>query len=389
MNFLFLFLFFQGEWPQFLGPERNGVVHELAFPQEPQLSVAWSRDLGSGYSGIVVRGNHLYTMHKQGDFDVLSCLNTSSGETVWQYQIAPFFPKVGSSHDGPLSTPVMDKDKIYALGPRGQFFALRLKDGSLVWKVHVKDQLGGIQPELGFITSPIIVKDRIVLQIGEPKSKAIAAFDRNTGAMVWSSATGIVKVQGPSLVTFNGKSYLIALTEDGIFGLAPESGDVLWFYQLKNGSQVLATGENRFLIDENMNYTHYEWQMNQGKVELKQLWRNEILQFGYDFPTIYQGHAYGSKYGAGVISCLNLETGKRAWQARIPASGTTTLVNDFLVIWGGGELRLAKASPQAYEEVAQVKVFDTKERYSFTLPAYANRHFYVRNLSKIAAVGVK
>lgn len=70
----------------------------------------------------------------------------------------------------------------------------------------------------------------------------------------------------------------------------------------------------------------------------------------------------------------------------MPAGGVTTVVDGHLVIWCNGEIRLAK--DQAYEEVALIKILDAEERRSCTMPSYANGHFYVRNLSKIAAVRV-
>ena len=96
----------------------------------------------------------------------------------------------------------------------------------------------------------------------------------------------------------------------------------------------------------------------------------------------------GFKGGVGVITCVNLETGERAWQERMPASGVVSLVDGQLVIWCNGELRLAKVTRDAYEEVALTNVFDSEKEDSYTTPTYANGHFYLRNHSKIAAVKV-
>jgi len=72
----------------------------------------------------------------------------------------------------------------------------------------------------------------------------------------------------------------------------------------------------------------------------------------------------------------------------MPAGGVTTVVDGHLVIWCNGEIRLVKASDKAYEEVALIKIVDGEERDSYTITSYANGHFYVRNLSKIAAVKI-
>ena len=72
----------------------------------------------------------------------------------------------------------------------------------------------------------------------------------------------------------------------------------------------------------------------------------------------------------------------------LPGSGVVSLVDGHLVIWCNGELRLSKATGKAYEEVALTKVFDSEKEYSYTIPSYADGHFYLRNHSKIAAVKV-
>ena len=90
-----------GDWIQFLGPNRNGAVTTgNQIPANPKLNLAWSRDLDFGYSGVLVSNGRLFTMHKQGKNDVMRCMKADTGETVWQYDIAPFFPKVGSAPGG-------------------------------------------------------------------------------------------------------------------------------------------------------------------------------------------------------------------------------------------------------------------------------------------------
>ena len=281
----------------------------------------------------------------------------------------------------------MDKEQVYGLGARGELFALRRDSGKQVWKVHLKDELGGVQPGVGFTTSPLVIGNRVIVQIGNTEGKSIGAFDTKSGKLVWSSGTGAVTIQSPSLVEFLGQSYLISLHGNGISGLDPETGKVLWNHDGKAGIQLLPSGKDSFLIDiPNSGYVHYQLTKKDQTIVLKELWRNDILNFLYDIPVVHNGLAFGFKDG--IVTCLNLGTGERVWQERMPAAGVTTVVDGHLVIWCDGEIRLAKASDKAYEEVALIKILDAEERDSYTIPSYANGHFYVRDLSKIAAVKV-
>ena len=107
----------------------------------------------------------------------------------------------------------------------------------------------------------------------------------------------------------------------------------------------------------------------------------------YDIPVVHNGLAFGFRDGGEIVTSLNLGTGERVWQERMPESGVTTLVDGHLVIWSNGEIRLAKATDKAYEEVARIKIMDS-DGDSCTVPSYARGHFYVRNVSKIAAVKI-
>ena len=377
-----------GDWNQFLGPNRNGALStESQIPANPKLNLAWSRDLGSGFSGVLVSKGRLFTMHKQGTNDVMTCMKADTGETVWQYDIAPFFPRAGSAPGGPLSTPALDTEQVYGLGPRGEFFALRRDSGKQVWKVHLKDELGVAQAGIGFATSPLIVGNRVILQIGNPEGKSIGAFDTKSGKLVWSSGTGGGGAQSPSLVEFLGESYLIYQHGNGISGLDPETGKVLWNHAGEAGIQVLPTGTDSFLMNDSSGYVHYQLTKEDKTIVLKELWRSDVLNFLYDIPVVHNGLAFGFKGGDGTVACLNLGTGERAWQERMPEGGVTTVVDGHLVIWSNGEIRLAKASDKGYEEIAMIKILDA-EGDSCTTPSYANGHFYVRNESKIAAVKV-
>ena len=50
------------DWPQFLGPQRNGSTSETVATNWPAAGprVAWSRSVGAGFSGPVVAGGKLF-----------------------------------------------------------------------------------------------------------------------------------------------------------------------------------------------------------------------------------------------------------------------------------------------------------------------------------------
>src|SRR4051812_10668171 len=75
-----------GDWPQFLGPERNGVAtgETLAetYPKEgpPKL---WQKKIGQGFSSPIVCSNRVIIANRVGDEEWVECLDALSGKSIW------------------------------------------------------------------------------------------------------------------------------------------------------------------------------------------------------------------------------------------------------------------------------------------------------------------
>ena len=374
------------QWPQFLGPDRNGEARATGVFSGPiNLKIAWKRELGSGYSGVVSDGKALYTMHKSGAVDVMVRIDPKSGKEVWRYEIGPFFPKIGGSYEGPVSTPTVKDGVVYGLGARGHLFALNTTDGKPLWKTHLADDLGGVQPRFGFTTSPLIVGDHLIVQIGNPEGKSIGAFDKSNGSLVWSVGKEEVNYQSPTLCAINGRKQVFALTKTTMSGYDPKSGSQLWSHPNDNGTFMIQTGKDRFLSDHGKGFRHCQVRTEGDKVVVDSLWQNDYLELGFDIPVYSNDRVYGFKKE--YLVCLDGKTGERIWKERMPGKGLTMLLDGRLIVWTHGELRIADITKSSYQETAALKVLGI-ERGSYTFPSYANGHLYVRNLSEIAAISI-
>src|SRR5438132_14032819 len=81
-----------GDWPQFLGPERNGISREtglLATWPEKGPPVLWDKSIGEGYSGPVVVDNKLILFHRLDNKGVAECLDATTGGGLWKFAYAP------------------------------------------------------------------------------------------------------------------------------------------------------------------------------------------------------------------------------------------------------------------------------------------------------------
>src|SRR5690348_3189928 len=82
-----------GDWPQWLGPRRDGSSTETVAPWKDKLKVAWRQKVGEGHSSPVVAGGkvYLHTRVKETD-EQLSAFDARTGDPLWQtpYQRAAF-----------------------------------------------------------------------------------------------------------------------------------------------------------------------------------------------------------------------------------------------------------------------------------------------------------
>src|ERR1700676_3401085 len=109
MFFLLLAAAARGEdWPQFLGPSRNGVYAPtdlaLAWPKSGP-AVIWKKDVGQGFSGAVVANGKLILFHRVGDNELVECLNAQPGQRIWSTESPTRYRDDFGFDEGPRGTP--------------------------------------------------------------------------------------------------------------------------------------------------------------------------------------------------------------------------------------------------------------------------------------------
>ncbi len=384
-SFVWTPLNFASDWAHWSGPNGNMTAVDGAFDQEAfALEVAWTKDLGSAYSRIAVSEGRVITAFSNGEYDFFIALAAADGSELWRYQIAETYLGHDGSDDGPLSSPTIDGDTVYGLGPFGHLFALRLTDGTPIWERKLGEDLAR-KPEYGFTTAPLVIGDALVVQTGGEKS-AVTSFDRATGEPRWSALEGKVTYESPSLLNLGGREQIVAATDKEISGLDPKDGSVLWTHVYSKGevegiAHPLPIGDDRLLFTT---WTEAILLDLSGEAPVE-VWRTRDLARTYALPVLHEGHLYG--YSAAFLTAVDLETGAKTWKSRPPGGGNLVLVDGHLVIQvqKGGELVVVEANSEEYREKARVQ---SLEKGYYTGPTFAEGMVFVRNLKQIAAVRV-
>ena len=133
------------DWLQWGGPGRDfrlpAGTSTPSWPAAPKQM--WSRDLGDGYSSMLMSGNVLYTMYRKGSQDIVIALDAATGKTAWETAIdAPHRQGMNvEAGPGPHSTPLIVGDKIFATSVIGQLVALNRSTGKKVWSRELWSEL--------------------------------------------------------------------------------------------------------------------------------------------------------------------------------------------------------------------------------------------------------
>lgn len=384
----------ESDWPLWSGPTHNltslgnGTFNRPSFA----LERLWTKNLGSGYSGIAVVGERLVTGFSDGESDFLVALDAATGEERWRYRIGDAYKGHDGSDDGPLSTPTIHDGLVYGLSPRGRLFALRLDSGDERWSHDLVAELGARAPLYGFVSAPTLVGGALVIQTGSDGGHSIAGFEPKTGELLWSTGKDSVTYQSPVAVRIDGEEQVFAVTDRHLLGLAPRTGEVLWQHEHTSGEDVGYTRAQPILLDEasvlltdRSASALYRVTKTADGYGVEERWRGQVLHTSFASPAVYDGYVYGVT-GRSFLTCVDPVRGETVWKSRPPGGGHLVLVDGHLVILTpSGEVVVAEATTEGYREKTRVKALD---RGYFTRPSFAGGRIYVRNLREIAAIGV-
>jgi outer membrane protein assembly factor BamB len=376
------------DWSQYRGTFQDGSAHGAGVFDAPfGLAVAWKQPLGSAYSAISVLGDVGVTMTSDGKDDLLVAFDTATGDERWRYRLSDMYAGHDGSHDGPNSTPAIHDDTVYAVAPSGQVVAVRLADGSEVW-THVLGESDSRAPFHGFTTAPVVAGGAVVVLAGGGEGNAVVAFDRETGAKLWSYGSDEIQYETPLYTELAGHKQLVVATGTKVYGLNPQSGAALWVTQIGSRSSYVlpvVAGKNRILVNGRPNATMLEVSAQDDAYEVKELWSNNSFGHSFSLPVYHQGYLYG--FAGTVLSCVNAETGERVWRSRSPGGNGVILVDGHLVVLSPeGEVVVALATPEGYHEKARLAALDGGHGY--TAASFARGHVYVRNYEEMAGVRV-
>lgn len=376
------------DWPQYMGPDRNGISPDKglmrAWP-EGGPRVLWTVPVGPGYAGPAIYKGEVFLLDRVDDQkDVLRCFALDTGEERWNVSYdAP--GKVG--HTGSRTTPTVDDRHIYSVGMTGRFLCTDRVTHAVVWQKDLLADFGAERPNWGVAQAPVLYRN-LVIVAPQARDAFAAAFDRDTGRVVWKSpGLGLPGYVSPLVTTLAGVDQLVVIgasnksgTQKGaVAGLSLEDGSILWKYEgwdcfIPIPFPTPLPGD-RLFVTGGYNAGSVMLQVRKGAagLEVTELFRLDPKTCGSQIhqPIFYRDHLYlnsNSNENQGGMTCLTLD-GTVKWRTAdtegLPLfeRGSLILADDLIIALGGktGILHLIEPSPEGYKELARAQAVEGRE----------------------------
>lgn len=383
--------FANNDWTQWGGPNRDFQVPSGNLSAEIRFEESWRRDLGTGYSAILSENGRLFTMYRNGDDEIVVCLNETDGSTIWEHTYSAPIKKGGDTSygKGPNSTPILHGDAILTIGFNGDLHCLNKSDGKLKWRTNLIDELGGTNVNLGYSQSPIIYDEKLILPIGG-KDKGIAAINLNNGEIIWSAQDLKNSYSTPLLIRVDGIDQMIFVMSDEVVGIDPKNGKLFWTFSLKNQWSTHAfvplwDESSQTLFVSSFRQSHaLEIKRENDSVVFTPKWSIPKTGIGFANGVIVDGVVVGSTGGSRspTVTGIDLESGKILWRERGFGTSNFIAIGDrVLALDDNGTLAVMKPTPEKLIVVQKEKVLNAPK--AWTVPTLVGTNLYLRDQKEI------
>lgn len=376
-----------GDWPQILGPARNGEARdEPVIP--PWTTVGpkqvWSYPVGQGYAGPAVVGQRVVIFHRDADAERVEAIDAATGKSLWKTDFSATYSGGVNSDVGPRCVPLIHDDRVYVYGAAGDLHCLNLRDGTERWTRQAYREFDGKDGYFGAGSTPIVAAGMLIVNVGG-KGAGLVAFDLDTGKTAWQATDEGASYSSPTLATIGGAQHAIFVTRYNTVSIDPATGNVRFRFPFGSRGPTV-NGATPLLFD---NYlfvsSSYGVGANLSQVtgdSVKELWANDNVMSSQYATCVYRnGFLYGTHgredYSNGELRCFEAKTGKVKWTVPDFGLAHTILVGDQLLLIGvEGRLRLAEVNPESWREVSSAEISQNITR---SLPALSGGKLFFRD----------
>lgn len=379
----------RGDWPQWGGPNRDFTLpagsRALAPWTDDGPKIIWRREIGPGYSGVVVGARRAITMYREGDREVVAAFSTPRGKPLWTHSYAAPVPAGSHSLDtsygeGPNSTPLLADGNVYTLGFTGIVQCVRAKNGRPRWSRDLA-ALGVSMPYFGHASSPIRFRDVVIVIAG-----GAHALDLETGESRWSNTSFEGSYASAILVERGGRKVLVVPAAGEVVGLDPENGKLLWRHEHANQYRTILSspvdvGDGWIFVSAYF-LGSIGLELSPDGSAVVERWESPHLQLSHTNAIAEGGRVVG--FHKSIMTAVDARTGEILWRRRgvrranlLKVGGSHLLLDDL------GSLVLAKLDDEGVDVRAEAQLFEER---AWTAPTFDRGLLLVRNRRHLMAL---
>ena len=385
------------DWPQFLGPNRNGTTTNriaASFPKEGPARL-WRRKVGQGFSGPVIVEGKVLLFHRVDNEALLEAFSAKTGEPVWRCSTPTAYVDDFGFDEGPRAVPAVSDGRVFLFGADGHLIGVSLADGKKLWEVDTQARFGADKGFFGAACSPLVEGNLLLLNLGGSNGAGLAAFAADTGKLVWKLTDDEAGYASPVPFVLEKERSVLFFTRAGLKVVDPVAGRLRFGFPWRsrehasvNAASPVVAGDEVFLTAS----------YGTGAVLLKlkpdsaeSIWSgDDSLSAHYATPVkrgefLYGFH--GRQERGPAFRCIEWRTGKVRWSEDGIGAGTVALADDRLVLLlESGELIVVAAEPAAFKPLARAQVLGSGTRPPF---AIADGLLVARDKNQMIALDVR
>ena len=385
------------DWPQWRGPARDGKVLDEKVPTTwpKALKQEWKVPVGLGHSSPVVADQRIYVFARQGEEEILRCLDAITGKELWHsgQPIAYLVNSAAIEHGkGPKSTPLVSRGNVYTYGITGVLSCHDAKTGKLKWRHEFAKQYPATSPLYGTAMSPLIEGDLIIAHVGGHDKGALTAFDVETGTLKWSNDVDGPAYSSPIVAVLGGVKQIVTFTQQNLVGIEVARGQLLWKMAAKssydtNSVTPVPYKDTLIVATEQQGLTAIRLEKSGAQLTPREVWSNKEVQLYLNTPVIQDNMLFGfSVLQRGQVFSINADTGQVVWRGPGRSGENAAILNlagkVLLVLTNEGNLFVQPLTASGFAPIAQFTVASSP---TWAHPVFLGDRILVKDESTLAS----
>jgi outer membrane protein assembly factor BamB len=253
---------------------------------------------------------------------------------------------------------------VFTLGIGGILSAFDLAKGTLIWRVPAR----GVLPQYGSATSPLVDLAggaSVIVHVGGHDEGALTSFDAATGKPRWEWTGDGPGYGSPIIATLGGVRQVVAQTQKLLVGLDASNGALLWQVPFatefdQNAFTPVVFQDLLVFGGIDLPLTAIRPKLDRGKWMVETVWTNPQTPMFMSSPVLINRTIYGlTTRSRGQFVAIDATSGKTLWSTQGREGENASMLGSrawLLVSTTDGNLIVARANPQKYEEVRRYQI---------------------------------